>query len=203
MNAHPWRASYTTQSSHKHRSHMRLWLKSLTAQDCSVIIGRMRIVPSSGPPCRLLAGLFHIFSLPVHHNTKHNLDSTTFSKTTLYTEHLPEPIQSKSSANEPLSHVNYESGRNPRKTSPAGYEPKELATSKGTWCMLLLIVRGLLRRPSLSASPTVTFCSVHIHNVVAKKRDASTALFQRLHGYMREHNVDFIGGDFNMSVFPR
>ena len=75
------------------------------------------------------------------------------------------------------------------------------STSKGTWGMILLIVRGLLRRPSLSGSPTVTFCSVHIHNVVAKKRDASTELLQRLHGYMREHNVDFIGGDFNMSAF--
>ena len=75
------------------------------------------------------------------------------------------------------------------------------STSKGTWSMILLIVRGLLRRPSLSGSPTVTFCSVHIHNVVAKKRDASTDLLQRLHGYMRGHNVDFIGGDFNMSAF--
>ena len=122
---------------------------------------------------------------------------------TVHRAPLPEPIQLKSSANEPLSHVNYESGRKPRKTSPAGYEPKELATSKGTWSMVLLIVRGLLRRPSLSGSPTVTFCSVHIHNVVAKKRDASTELLQRLHGYVREHNVDFIGGDFNMSAFSK
>ena len=38
------------------------------------------------------------------------------------------------------------------------------STSKGTWSMVLLFVRGLLRRPSLSGSPTVTFCSVHIHN---------------------------------------
>ena len=75
------------------------------------------------------------------------------------------------------------------------------STSKGTWCMVLLIVRGLLRRPSLSGSPTVTFCSVHIHNVVAKKRDASTEFLQFLHAKMREHNVDFIGGDFNMSAF--
>ena len=75
------------------------------------------------------------------------------------------------------------------------------STSKGTWSMVLLIVRGLLKRPSLSGSPTVTFCWVHIHNVVAKKRDTSTDLLQRLHGYMREHNVDFIGGDFNMSAF--
>ena len=74
------------------------------------------------------------------------------------------------------------------------------STSKGTWGMVLLIVRGLLRRPSLSGSSTVTFCSVQIHNVVAKKRDASTELLQRLYGYMREHNVDFIGGDFNMSA---
>ena len=44
------------------------------------------------------------------------------------------------------------------------------------------------------------FCSVHIHNVVAKKRDASTELLQRLQGYMEKHNVDFIGSDFNMSA---
>ena len=67
--------------------------------------------------------------------------------------------------------------------------------------MVLLIVRGLLRRPSLSGSPTVTFCSVHIHNVVAKKLDASTELLQFLHAKTREHNVDFIGGDFNTSAF--
>ena len=75
------------------------------------------------------------------------------------------------------------------------------STSKGTWGMVLLIVRCLLRRPSLSGSPTVTFRSVHIHNVVAKKRDASTELLQRLHGYIREHNVNFVGGDFNMCAF--
>ena len=69
--------------------------------------------------------------------------------------------------------------------------------------MVLLIVRGLLRRPSLSGTPTVTFCSVHIHNVVAKKRDASTELLQFLHAKMLEHNVDFIGGNFNMSASPR
>ena len=37
-------------------------------------------------------------------------------------------------------------------------------------------------------------------NVVAKKRDASTDLLQRLHGNMKQHNVDFIGSDFNMSA---
>ena len=75
------------------------------------------------------------------------------------------------------------------------------STSKKTWGMVLLIVRALLRRPSLSGTPTVTFCSVHIHNVVAKKRDASTELLQFLHAKMLEHNVDFVGGDFNMSAF--
>ena len=74
---------------------------------------------------------------------------------------------------------------------------KSDSTSTGTWGMILLIVRGLLRRPSLTGSPTVTFCSVHIHNVVAEKRDASTELLQFLHAKMREHNVDFIGGDFS------
>ena len=67
--------------------------------------------------------------------------------------------------------------------------------------MVVLVVRGLLRRPSLSGTPIVTFCSVHIHNVVAKKRDASTDLLRRLHAHMLQHNVDFIGGDFNMSAF--
>ena len=56
------------------------------------------------------------------------------------------------------------------------------SSSIGTWGMILLIVRGFLRRPSITGSPTVTFCSVHIHNVVAKKRDASTDLLRRLHG---------------------
>ena len=78
---------------------------------------------------------------------------------------------------------------------------KQDSTSKGTWGMVLLIVRGQLRRPSLSGTPTVTFCSVHIHNVVAKKRDASTDLPRRLHGYMQQYNVDLIGGDFNMRAF--
>ena len=75
------------------------------------------------------------------------------------------------------------------------------STSKNTWGMVLLIVRAMLRRPSLSGSPAVTFCSAHIHNVVAKKRDASTELLQFLHSKMLEYNVDFIGGDFNMSAF--
>ena len=87
--------------------------KSLTAQDCSVIIARMKIGQSSGQSCHLLAPLFHTFSLPVHHNTKHHLDKT-FSMTTTSSR----TYTVTSSADEPLSHANYESGRNPRNTSP-------------------------------------------------------------------------------------
>ena len=36
---------------------------------------------------------------------------------------------------------------------------------------------------------------------MAKKRDASTDLLRRRHGNTQQHNVDFIGGDFNMSAF--
>ena len=36
---------------------------------------------------------------------------------------------------------------------------------------------------------------------MAKKRDASTELLQRLYGFLRAHSVDIIGGDFNMSAF--
>ena len=100
---------------------MCLWLKSVTAQDCSAIIVRMKIVPSSGAPCHLLAGLFH-------HNTKHHLDSTTFSKTTLYTEHYFQNLCSRQAALTNRSRTSITSGRNPRNTSPTGYEPTELAT---------------------------------------------------------------------------
>ena len=69
----------------------------------------------------------------------------------------------------------------------------EASSSKDTWSMAALVVRGLLRRPSLSGTPTVTFRSVHVHNVVAQKRDNSTALLRRLYAHMLQHNVDFIG----------
>ena len=77
------------------------------------------------------------------------------------------------------------------------------SSNKDTWGMAALVVRGLLRRPSLSGFPTGTFCSVHEHNKVAKKRDASASLLQRLYAHMVQHNVDSIGGDFNMSGFSR
>ena len=64
------------------------------------------------------------------------------------------------------------------------------------------VVRGMLRRPSVAGSSTVTCCSVHIHNKVAKKRDAATSLFlYRLRAHTVRHDADFIVGDFNMSAF--
>ena len=77
----------------------------------------------------------------------------------------------------------------------------EASTSRDTWGLAAFVVRGLLRRPSVVDSPTVTFCSVHLHNKVAKKRVASTSLLQRLREHMMNHSVDFVGGDFNMSAF--
>ena len=62
--------------------------------------------------------------------------------------------------------------------NPAVFAFHEVSTSKETWGMVILIVRGLLRRPSLLGTPTVTFCSVH----TAKKRDASTDLLRRFRG---------------------
>ena len=47
---------------------------------------------------------------------------------------------------------------------------------------------------------TVTVCSVHLHNVVAKKRDAATSLLQHLYAHMKLCEVDFVGGDFNRAV---
>ena len=70
--AHPWRASVFSQA---RTCDACLWLKSLTAQESCIIIVRRKLV------CHLVS---HACS--INHNTKHNLDSTTFSKTTLYTE---------------------------------------------------------------------------------------------------------------------
>ena len=76
----------------------------------------------------------------------------------------------------------------------------EASTSKDTWGLAALVVRGLLRRPSGVDSSTATLCSVHLHNKVAKKRDASTSLLLRLREHMINHSVDFFGGDFNISA---
>ena len=74
------------------------------------------------------------------------------------------------------------------------------STSRTTWGLPALVVCGHLRRPLAGAPKTVTFCSVHLHNVVAKKRDAATSLLQRLYAHMKLFDVDFVGGDFNMAV---
>ena len=47
----------------------------------------------------------------------------------------------------------------------------EESTSKATWGLKALVVQGHLRRPPMGAPKTVTLCTVHLHNVVAKKRD--------------------------------
>ena len=76
--------------------------------------------------------LHHLLSSsPPQHEAppgQHNL----LQDDTVHRAPLPEPVQSTSSADETLSHVNYESGVNPRSTSPTGYEPKELETISGS-----------------------------------------------------------------------
>ena len=93
-----------------------LWLKSLAAQDCSVIIVRMK---------RVCHPVSHVISLlvstspssPPQHEAppgQHDL----LQDDTLHRTPLPEPIQSTSSSQEPLSNVNCESGGNPRTKTP-------------------------------------------------------------------------------------
>ena len=65
------------------------------------------------------------------------------------------------------------------------YPIVEEFTSKTTWGLKALVVCGDLSRPPVGAPKTVTFCTVHLHNVVAKKCDAATSLFQRLYAYMK------------------
>ena len=103
-----------------------LSLKSWTAQDVWVVSSLCAWKnPSPGQPCHPLAGLFHIFSLLVYHNTKHNLDSTIFKDDTVHRAPLQEPLpplpettqsesntRSESSAEKSLSHIKYESARN-------------------------------------------------------------------------------------------
>ena len=84
--------------------------------------------------------------------------------------------------------------------SAVKYPIIEESASRTTWGLTALVVCGHLRRPLAGAPKTVTFCSVHLHNVVAKKRDAATSLLQRLYAHMKLLDVDFVGGDFNMAV---
>ena len=76
----------------------------------------------------------------------------------------------------------------------------EESASKATWGLKALVVRGHLRRPPLGAPKTVTLCTAHLHNVVAKKHDAATSLLQRLYAHAKLLEVDFIGGDFNRAA---
>ena len=80
------------------------------------------------------------------------------------------------------------------------YPIVENSTSKNTWGLTALVVRGHLHRPPIGAPKSVMVCSVHLHNVVAKKRDAATSLLQRFYAHMKMLDVDFIGGDFNLAV---
>ena len=52
---------------------------------------------------------------------------------------------------------------------------------------------------SLSYSSSSSYTSPKASKKVFKKHDAST--LQRLRAHMAQHNVDFIGGDFDMSGF--
>ena len=76
----------------------------------------------------------------------------------------------------------------------------EESSSKTTWGLKALVVCGHLRRPPIGALKTITLCTVHLHNVVAKKRDAATALLQRLYAHMKLLKVDFVRGDFNRAA---
>ena len=75
----------------------------------------------------------------------------------------------------------------------------EESTSKTTWGLKALVVCGHLRRPPVDALKTVTFCTVHLHNVVAQKRDAATSLLQQLYAHMKLFDVDFVGGRLQQS----
>ena len=132
---------------------MCLWLKSLTAQDCSIIIVRMKPVQSSGQPCHLLAGLFQST-----HNTKDHLDSTTFFKTTLYTEHFFQNLYSRQAAltnrsRTSITHVNYESGRNPRNTSTT-YRTEQMDPRESYGETLRQLSSQTCTTPSNSSTPT-------------------------------------------------
>ena len=76
------------------------------------------------------------------------------------------------------------------------------STSKDTWGMILLIVRGLLRRPSLSLvhrlllSAQYTFTMSWLRNVMHPL--SSCSVFMDICG---NTTSDFIGGDFNMRAF--
>ena len=105
---------------------MCLWLKGLTVRELQRHRCAHENSQSSGPQCHLFAGLFQIFSLPpVHRNTKHILDSTIFSKTTLYTEHLFQYLRSRQAALSNSSRTSISRVAGTRATPlPQGVSPK-------------------------------------------------------------------------------
>ena len=69
-------------------------------------------------------------------------------------------------------------------------EPDTLTQLTAISCIINTVT--LFFRFSLSGTPTVTFCSAHIHNVVAKKRDASTELYPQLVTCSRIHSFQHL-----------
>ena len=91
---------HTRSVHHEHCSHLTSTdhiCACVSSTNCSVIFCAHENSLSSGQPCHLLAGLYLTFSLPVH-KTKHHLDSTTLSKTTLHTEHLFQKLYGRHAA---------------------------------------------------------------------------------------------------------
>ena len=82
----------------------------------------------------------------------------------------------------------------------AQFPISEETTSKATWGLKALVVCGYLRRPPIGGPKSVTLCTVHLHNVVAKKRYAATSLLQRLYAHMVLLGVEFVGGDFSTAL---
>ena len=82
----------------------------------------------------------------------------------------------------------------------AQFPISEETTSKTTWGLKALVVCGYLRRHPIGGPKSVTLCTVHVHNVVAKKREAATSLLQLLYAHMKLLEVDFVGGDFNSAA---
>ena len=94
--------THTRSVHHEHYSlltstNMKCVLVAQDVMSCSIFV-RMKIVghPVDNVIPLLVSNL--TFSLPVHQNTKHHLDSTTFSKTTLYTQHLFQNLHSRQAA---------------------------------------------------------------------------------------------------------
>ena len=65
----------------------------------------------------------------------------------------------------------------------------EETTSKTTWGLNALVVCGYLRRPPAGGPKSVTLCTIHLDNVVAKKRDVATSLLQRLYAHLQRPRI--------------